>query len=168
MKFEKHYGRLLGVLIGVAACFVYARSILVPKDFGKLGHFRASAIDEIKALPVQHVGADKCKDCHNYEYEQWSGPKSLHKQKVKCEACHGPGGHHIAKMNGEPIEEDPRRDLKVPDSMVVCSRCHLKLTGRPEGQPMLADLNKHMTEPDGTKKEKCVSCHNPHTQSVYP
>lgn len=46
---------LLSVVVIFAAAFIgflFVRNLLVPKSFGRLGHYRADAVDEFALLPL--------------------------------------------------------------------------------------------------------------------
>ena len=65
MKFLKDTGHLLrfAVLFVVAFLVFWAiRGFVVPKSFGKYGHYRGAAIDEIAAHPVHLCRAPGLRD----------------------------------------------------------------------------------------------------------
>ena len=57
---------LLGSLLFVA------RRYLVPKSFGDLGHYRASAVDDNAYRPLVYAGHDVCNTCHSEIVEKAS------------------------------------------------------------------------------------------------
>lgn len=131
------------IIIGLAALIV-ARQMLVPESFGKYGHYRADAVDEIAALELAYAGYQACYDCHDEIYDQKM--TSNHKG-VACEACHGPAAQHIEA----PDEFTPR----VPRGRGFCPVCHGYNPSRPSGFPQII---VEMHNPG----KACMSCHNPH------
>lgn len=132
---------IFGVII---AAFFIGRFLLVPKSFGKYGHYRADAVDEIASQKIKYAGYQTCTNCHNSIYN--SIAKSHHKS-VSCEACHGPAAKH-ADSPGEikPI---------IPTEREHCLLCHNYNPSRPLGFPqVIADSHN----PGIT----CKSCHKPH------
>jgi hypothetical protein len=91
-KIPEQVTRLSVVLILVIVVFVFVRSALVPPDFGKYGHYRASAVDEIISQEIKYAGHVICYDCHDDVADTKSG--GYHKN-VSCEVCHGPAAMHI-------------------------------------------------------------------------
>ncbi len=94
MKIFQDTGHLFRVaavfLVGFVA-FLVLRSLLVPRSFGRYGHYRANAISEIAALPVHYAGHQVCEGCHTDVLDVKS--KGVHKG-VACESCHGPLAAH--------------------------------------------------------------------------
>jgi hypothetical protein len=97
----------------------------------------------------EYVGAERCRDCHEAQYEAWrrspharayavlAGPQQndprcvqCHTLKteegltgVQCESCHGPGRHYQA----EHVMRDPelaRLLWLVDPTEQTCARCH--------------------------------------------
>ncbi len=132
---------LFAIAVGI---LVVVRHFLVPKSFGRYGHYRADAVDTLRAQPIQYAGHLVCQDCHEDIANVKSG--SMHAD-VACEACHGPGYAHTQ----DPMEHK----LVPPQGRKRCSYCHGYSPSRPTGFPQI-DSAKHGAG------EPCVTCHNPH------
>ncbi len=103
-KIPEQVTRLSILLFIIIVAFVFARSALVPPDFGKYGHYRASAVDEIISQEIKYAGHVICYDCHDDVADTKSG--GYHKN-VSCEVCHGPAALHIDDPE-EFVLEAPR------------------------------------------------------------
>ena len=143
-----HLLRMAGLFAAGVIVFAGARAALTPDDFGALGHYRASAIDDNRADPPVHAGRAACAACHA-EPAKALGEGSH--ARVGCEACHGPLAGHAAA----PKE---RRAAK-PDGRSTCVRCHARLAGRPPAFPQV-DPAEHA--PEGA----CVDCHAAHAPKL--
>jgi len=143
-----HLFRLAAVfLVGVAA-FLIVRSLLVPRSFGRYGHYRADAIAEIAALPVAYAGHQVCEGCHSEVQEVKS--KGVHKG-VACESCHGPQAKHA---------EDPASGVPPKlDTAVLCVRCHQENIAKPKGFPQV-------NAADHSGGAACDTCHKPHSPAM--
>ncbi len=135
------------LILGVIA-FLLIRRAVVPADFGKYGHFRAGALDEIAARPVKFAGREACEVCHSDQAEAKSkGPHA----RVGCEACHGPLANHA---------EDPSSIIpKLPDTAVLCARCHESNAGKPKSFPQVATA-------EHSAGLACNTCHKPHNPKL--
>src|SRR5262245_38330521 len=56
LKDAEHLFRLAALFAAGLFVFGIARAELVPASFGTLGHYRANAIDDIRARPVAYAG----------------------------------------------------------------------------------------------------------------
>jgi len=146
----KHYRRLAVVLIGLAAGFMALRGVVVPESFGKEGHYRADAVDEIVARQPRYLGAHTCSECHAGQTKKVSG--GAHKQ-VPCETCHGPARGHLTTS-------DSRAKLLVDKSGAACLMCHRRVAGRPPSQPQIT-LAEHQKDND-FNNDACGECHDSH------
>lgn len=127
--------------------FLVARHFLIPESFGKYGHYRANAIDEIAALPIRYAGKAACIECHEIEAEKLAS--DLH-AGLSCEICHGPNAKHA--------DDYEFKDLLIKDgTRQFCSRCHSPNPSRKAEVVNQIDFKEHHPE-----KEKCTDCHNPH------
>lgn len=137
--------RLLVPFILAIVILVGARHFLVPKTFGKFGHYRAAAIDEIANQKIQYVGQSACVECH----EDIAGEKgkSYHKD-VSCETCHGASAEHVEN----PSEHKPHLPK---DRGEKCLLCHEYLVARPTGFPQIVEKTHNPVK-------LCISCHKPH------
>jgi hypothetical protein len=136
---------LFSILI---AALLIARYTFIPKTFGKYGHYRAAAVDEIKSLEINYAGAAACIDCHDDIYMLKS--QSNHRG-VSCEVCHGPLAKHIEAPDEFKPEAPRHRDF--------CPICHGYNPSRPTGFPqIIAALHN--------PGKACMSCHNPHNPVI--
>ena len=83
LKDAGHLLRLAAVFVVVFLAFLIARAALVPKDFGKYGHYRPQAVAEAMDKPLHYAGHQACNDCHSDIVEVKS--KGKHKG-VNCES----------------------------------------------------------------------------------
>jgi hypothetical protein len=144
MGFPDQVKRLLVLVVVMIVVFVPVRGLLVPKDFGKLGHYRASALEEAAAFDVHYAGHNICNDCHDDIVAIKAGG---YHHNVACEVCHGPSAAHV---------EDPESFLPVaPRQRGYCPLCHGYLASRPTGFPQIVAASHNPLKP-------CISCHNPH------
>ncbi len=143
-----HLFRLAVVFIAAFVAFVIVRAILVPKTFGEYGHYRGAALKDIAAKPINYAGHQTCEMCHSDVAETKSHGKHAH---VNCEACHGPLDKHA---------EDPTALKPVlPDTAVICARCHQKNIAKPVGFPQV-------DAPEHSGGVECKTCHTPHTPVI--
>lgn len=139
----------LGVLFAAALLvFGIARAALVPAGFGTLGHYRASAIDDVRAMPLVHAGQAACAECHVDVVDLRA--KARHKA-IACESCHGPLAAHAAGTDARK----PERPLPTP----LCVHCHAANTGKSRKYPTV-DIKDH------AGADACVSCHKPHDPRI--
>jgi len=143
-KIPDQLKRLLVPVVIVIAAFVVMRHFLVPSDFGKYGHYRASAIDDVTSLEIKYIGHTVCEDCHDDIVKM---KKMSYHRDVACEACHGPAAAHT---------EDPEgNQLPVPMERGYCPLCHEYLPSRPTGFPQIVSDSHN-------PRRACVSCHDAH------
>lgn len=128
--------------------FLLVRRAVVPAEFGKYGHFRPGALDEIRAKPVKFAGRQACEACHTDQVEVKSKGKHAN---VGCEACHGPQARHVE----DPTSVTP----KLPDVAVLCVRCHEANSGKPKNFPQVVSA-------DHAGEVPCNTCHKPHTPKI--
>jgi hypothetical protein len=143
-----HLFRLAGVFVAGTLLFFVVRASLVPKSFGKYGHYRGDAITEIAARPVTFAGHQACEDCHADVLEKKKSGKHVH---VNCEACHGP----LAKHVDDPGSVKPAK----LDTAVLCARCHEANLAKPKGFPQVATADHSSGLP-------CDTCHQPHSPAI--
>jgi len=136
------------VLLAGLAVFLLIRVVIVPKDFGKYGHYRAGALESISARPVAYAGHEQCLQCHDQEGKVRGGGKHAN---VACEACHGP----LAKHADDPTANVP----KLPDVADLCRRCHEKDAAKPKDFHQV-DTVAH------SQGMLCNSCHQPHNPQL--
>lgn len=143
-KIPEQVKRLAVILILIVPLFILARNELIPEDFGKLGHYRASAINEIIDKEIKYAGQNICYECHDdvFEIKQAGFHKDL-----SCEICHGPAAAH----SENPDEFIPT----APRERDSCPLCHEYLPARPTGFPQIVTASHNPVKP-------CFSCHDAH------
>jgi ABC-type nickel/cobalt efflux system permease component RcnA len=147
-KDTEHLLRLFAVLVIGVVAFVVLRAAVVPKSFGKYGHYRADAITEIASRPIAHAGHEVCEGCHTDVVDQ----KKLGKHVVvPCEACHGAQAKHA----DDPANVQPPK----LDTAVVCSRCHEANSAKPKAFPQVVTA-------DHAQGIACDTCHRPHRPKI--
>jgi hypothetical protein len=139
-----HLVRPALVLIAGMGVFLIIRAAVVPKGFGKYGHYRPAALELVRSHPVGYAGQETCVMCHDEQATARAAGKHAH---VACEACHGP----LAKHAGDPGANVP----KLPDVANLCRRCHEKDAAKPTNFPQVATV-------EHSGGELCNSCHQPH------
>jgi formate-dependent nitrite reductase cytochrome c552 subunit len=171
MGHARHFLRLFLLIAIVVVAFLSVRAQVVPKDFGTLGHFRASAIPEEAAREPRHLGSEVCADCH----DEISTPKAAGKHSIpQCENCHGPGMIHVKIMSEDSIDKYPDKiknnpkGLRVISGIQECKWCHLKTFERPTTLKYITSVPQHFADHGRTftPLSKCIDCHNPHTTVV--
>jgi hypothetical protein len=144
LRVPEQVKRLSVMLVAIVGLLLVARSFVVPKDFGKYGYYRASAVEEIISQDIQYAGHQVCTDCHEEETDSKYG--GYHKN-VACETCHGPAAGHA---------DDPESmELQAPRGRGYCTLCHEYLPSRPTGFPQIVSASHNPIKP-------CISCHDPH------
>ena len=139
-----HLIRPAVVLLAGLGLFLAIRGAVIPKGFGKYGHYRPGALDTIRQHPISYAGQDACVLCHDDEAKARSAGKHAH---VACEACHGP----LAKHADDPTANKPQ----LPNVADLCGRCHEKDAAKPKGFPQVATA-------EHSGGMACNSCHQPH------
>jgi DnaJ-class molecular chaperone len=136
--------RLLLLFAMAAVVLILLRHFLIPRSFGRYGHYRADAVGAIAASGLRYSGHLVCAECH----DDIANTKSASKHApVTCEACHGPGYSH---------SQDPTENkISVPSGRERCGYCHNYDASRPTGFPQIDPAAHGADEP-------CASCHNPH------
>jgi uncharacterized CHY-type Zn-finger protein len=151
MKFSfrdaEHLIRLAAIFLIGALLFVVVRAQMVPDDFGTLGHYRASAIDDARKFPPVHAGQAACAECH----ADVVGVRAAARHAaISCESCHGALASHASGEVAKPAR---------PDGRERCVRCHAARTGKPKQYPTVV-IKDHAGE------EKCITCHAPHNPKI--
>lgn len=136
--------RLIAVFALLIGGLVLARHFLVPPTFGKLGHYRAAAVDSAAALPIRYAGQQVCAECHDdiAELKENSRHRGL-----TCEVCHGPAAVHA----DDPDALTP----PAPRDRAYCPLCHSYDPARPTGFPQIEQLTHNPAK-------ACIECHDPH------
>ncbi len=131
-------------LLVIVAGYFLIRAILIPSDFGLLGHYRASSIKVNMEKGMNYAGAGACTDCHDQEIQT---KKNGYHRGVACETCHGPSLAHA--------ENPEKTKPAVTRTRVLCLLCHEYLPTRPTGFPQVISDSHNPTKP-------CIACHRPH------
>lgn len=144
LRDSAHLVRPAIVLLAALGLFLIIRAAVIPKEFGKYGHFRPAALDAIRARPIAYAGQDACVLCHDDQAKARAAGKHAH---VACEACHGP----LAKHADDPSANVP----KLPDVANLCRRCHEKDAAKPKNFPQVVTA-------EHSSGMLCSACHQPH------
>ena len=153
-----HLFRFAGLFVLSFLIFLVVRHFVVPKSFGQYGHYRGAAMGEIAAHPAKFAGHETCEGCHSDVADKKSKGKHAH---VNCEACHG------ALFQRLPVTDAPKPNLYerlvalvvpppppdtpllrhaedptsvkpvLPDTTVLCARCHTASAAKPKGFPQV-------------------------------
>ncbi len=143
-KDREHLVRMAGLFLVGLILFLLVQLLLVPKDFYRLGHFRAGALADNAARPVVFAGRESCASCHPDVVEARKGSRH---GTIGCEACHGALGKHA----DDPSSLKPTR----PDARTLCLVCHREDVAKPKSFKQV-NPQEHMGG------EPCLSCHKPH------
>lgn len=143
-----HLLRFAGLFVVAFLIFLVVRAYVVPKSFGKYGHYRAAAIDELAAHPLAFAGHQACQSCHT---DIWDTKAKGKHAGVNCEACHGPLAKHVA----DPTSVIPPK----LDTAVLCARCHTASAAKPKNFPQVDPAAHSSGVP-------CETCHNPHSPAI--
>ena len=148
MKDVGHLLRVALLMVAFVVVFLVVRRAVEPAGFGKYGHYRAGALNDVRSRPIAFAGHATCEGCHPDVFEVKS--KSKH-SGVACEACHGPQAKHA---------EDPG-SIKppLPDTAVLCVRCHEANSAKPKSFPQVNSVEHSGGQPCGT-------CHQPHSPRI--
>jgi uncharacterized CHY-type Zn-finger protein len=142
-----HLFRFAGLFVLAFLIFLVVRHYVVPKSFGQYGHYRGAAIGEIAQRPVKFAGHETCESCHTDVVEKKTTGKHAH---VNCEACHGALAQHAG---------DPSIKPTLPDTAVLCARCHTASAAKPKSFPQV-DPAEH------SQGMSCETCHQPHSPGM--
>jgi hypothetical protein len=152
--------------------FTPGRALISPHD-----------LDEAMSRPVSKPDVVRCFKCHatGVTSEYSVDTKTLF-LGISCEACHGPGGKHVAAIEAEILQTgtpsgDPGRhlifnprDLNAADSVDFCGACHstswdVRLSRSTGIATLLSPpyrLQKSKCWAKGDSRLACIACHDPH------
>lgn len=147
-KDQAHLLRVAGLFVAALLVFLLLKTLLVPADFGRYGHYRAGALDDNRAHPVVYAGRAACAACH--EDAAAALAKGRH-ATVGCEACHGALGTHAEAA--DPVQAKPAR----PDAR-LCPVCHAAEVAKPTGFSQV--------RADHADAGTCLECHQAHQPGV--
>ncbi len=179
LKDAGHLFRFAGLFVIAFLLFWVIRGYVVPKSFGRYGHYRAAALDDLAAHPAKFAGHQTCETCHSDVAGTHAKGAHAH---VNCEACHG-ALYQRLPVSGQPKPnlykrfialvvtplppdppillhaDDPASVVPVkPDTAVLCVRCHAASAAKPKNFPQIV-VADHYAAP-------CESCHNPHSPAM--
>ena len=139
-----HLIRPAAVLLIGLVLFMVVRAAVVPKGFGKYGHYRPGYLETARSKPIHYAGQEVCASCHDAEATMRAAGKHA---KVSCEICHGPLAAHAA----DPSALKPA----LPDVATLCARCHEKDPAKPKAFPQVVTA-------EHSGGMACNDCHKPH------
>jgi hypothetical protein len=132
----------------------------------------AASKSEVMGRFLDTQGLTRCVECHVTKVVGLDGgePRPL-ERGIGCEACHGPGQHHILSVKGRfPDLAIARPKLATAAQILqLCGRCHKPSPGDPVApddpaiirqQALTMPLSRCYTASDGHLS--CVTCHDPH------
>jgi len=120
----------------------------------------------------------RCLSCHttNFRHSGTGTGPTLVDRGIGCEACHGPGGNHLAAIEAGFPELAIQRPKAVQGAAIVelCGRCHQPPGDKPVGPPddpatvrfQAATLVRSACYTRSGQGLDCVTCHNPHHDAV--
>lgn len=150
MKEAAHLIRLAAVLAAGVVLFVLIRQEIVPAGFGKYGHFRAGALDDVRSRPLVHAGREACAACHD---DVLTVLKTSKHRTIGCEACHGPQAKHANADDPSALKPT------LPEVRTLCVRCHESNSARPKTFPQVVSK-------EHSGGESCKNCHQPHSPKL--
>ncbi len=144
---SEQISRLLIFFLLILLAFFVVRPLVIPATYGVIGRYGAAALDDIAGLPMAHVGAEACGDCHG---DVAATLATSEHASIECESCHGAGAAHAATPEESRLFQPPHDEMRQ-----FCGVCHQSRVGR---APVIdtVDIREHNT-PDS-----CVECHFPH------
>ncbi len=144
----EHLLRLAGLFAAGLLFFLIVRAVMVPEDFGDLGHYRSGSLEDNRDEAIVLAGREACAECHPDAAEviRQDGHRG-----VGCEACHGALADHA----GEPTEFAPER----LDPARLCPVCHQEKAAISDAFPQV-DAAEHSGGLD------CSDCHEPHLPAM--
>ncbi|MCX6258543.1 MAG: hypothetical protein NTW49_11705 [Bacteroidia bacterium] len=142
---------------------------LSSSSFGKYGHYRAFALNEIAGKKIKYAGEASCVVCHKSEANH---KKKGDHARLSCEICHGAGSRHASYAGNF-------KSKNLPDSLLLnkpverqfCARCHQDNLARVKikcdtinfSAVKLVNTKDHNVADEDTRLPyKCIDCHNPH------
>ncbi len=147
-KDKEHLLRMAGLFGAGIVLFLLLRGVLVPADFGELGHYRTGALEENRSVAMKFAGRAVCEECHD---EVAADKAAGAHGGIGCEACHGA----LARHADGTAEEMP----KLPDASGLCASCHEMAVAKPVWFPQV-------NEAEHAAGEMCTECHLPHRPAI--
>jgi predicted CXXCH cytochrome family protein len=133
---------------------IYSAAVCIVLGLAWLGYSQPQATAEDNS---KYVGSETCAMCHVNVMSKWR--MAVHRRtlfnkdpaKRGCEACHGPGGDHVA-AGGDKTKILHLQSLKPEDAARMCQKCHT------QEEVTLWPTSRH-----ARAKLSCVVCHDPHS-----
>ena len=143
-----HLVRMAGLFVVGVTAFVVLRWLMVPADFGELGHYRSGAVADNMKPPLVFAGQTACVECHADVADLRAKGKHV---RVACESCHGALAAHASDPGG-------RKPVK-PNARNTCISCHSANISKPTSFPQVVP-EEHA--PEGS----CAACHVVHNPRI--
>ena len=148
---EEHLYRVGFLFVAGVLGFTVLRAVFVPADFGRFGHYRAGALDDVRAHAAAYAGRSACGDCHPHEVAALARG---HHANLGCETCHRTLARHAS--------EDPEKQRPAAlDARVLCASCHTASVAKPKTFPQIDPASHGEGQP-------CTGCHVPHVPEEMP
>lgn len=169
----KYLNRFVLALVLAALAGITIRTLLVPKNFGLTGHYRADSPAEVADREPVHQGKEVCAECHSSIVE--THDRDMH-FTVQCENCHGAGQKHVTYHHtagsgqgtkAVQITAAEAQMQKFKKGQVSCLICHRKIKAVRRDYPQI-DIAEHYGNLHVKSKETdCFPCHSPHEPFHY-
>jgi len=153
--------------------FTPGRALASPQD-----------LEEAMSRPVNNSDVMRCFKCHatGVTSDRIVSTDNLF-LGISCEACHGPGGKHVAEMQAEilaaggAVDEKEQKFIFNPalltpnDSVDFCGGCHgtwwdVQLAGKEQRTNVLLSPPYRLVGSKcwgkGDARLTCIACHDPH------
>jgi len=105
----------------------------------------------------KYVGSDTCQGCHPDVYKQfettphWRTMEFKQKDKMGCEACHGPGADHVNAGGGKGTMFN-FQGVSAREISMRCLKCH------EYGE----EHSNFQRSQHSDNQVSCINCHSPH------
>ena len=143
-----HLFRFACLFVLAFVVFLVVRHFVVPKSFGKYGHYRGAAIAEIAASPR---ALRRPPDLRGLPLRY-----RRHQERRQARACELRGLPRPAgKARRRPRSIQPAK----LDTATLCVRCHAASAARPKDFPQV-------NAADHSNGIPCETCHQPHTPAI--